>query len=95
MIGRTQQRVSDDAKRPHRGRSYRVALLSINGVGTHGARYSFQSMRGRYWPVRTYRQWRKEVCKREGTGCSMSGARIFLCTYIRVAASETSIQSCG
>ena len=24
---------SDDAKRPHRGRSYRVALLSINGVG--------------------------------------------------------------
>ena len=36
-----------------------------------------------------YRHWRKEVRKREGTGCSMSGARIFLRTYIRVAASET------
>ena len=33
--------------------------------------------------------------KREGTGCSMSGVRIFLRTYIRVAASETSIWSCG
>ena len=29
---------SDDAKRPHRGRSYRVALLSINGVGALTAR---------------------------------------------------------
>ena len=47
------------------------------------------------WPVRTYRQWRKEVRKREGTGSSMSGARIFLRTYIRVAAFETSIRSCG
>ena len=33
------------------------------------------------------------VRKREGTGCSMSGVRIFLRTYmyIRVAASETSM----
>ena len=45
-------------------------------------------------PVRTYRRWHKEVRKREGTGCSMSGARIFLCTYVDEAASETNTRSC-
>ena len=29
---------SYDAKRPHRGRRFRVALSSINGVGAHTAR---------------------------------------------------------
>ena len=33
--------------------------------------------------------------QREGTGSSMSGARILLRTYIRVVAFETSIRSCG
>ena len=43
-------------------------------------------------PVRTYRQWHKEVRKREGAGCSTSGVGIFLRVYVSV---ETSIRSCG